>query len=118
MIVIAVSRSAVMFKWHIFRCSVACFMVVVLAASLTRASTSVYKQVYPDIEEESLHRFCDSRNETCPLFITLLMSFGGIYKSNGAIPGIQIALDEINRNSTMLPGYKLHYTLKDSNVSS
>ena len=97
---------------------VACF--IVLAASLTQASTSVYKQVYPDIEEDSLHHsdLCDPRNEICPLFITLLMSFGGIYKSNGAIPGIQIALDEINRNSAMLPGYKLHYILKDSNVRS
>ena len=95
---------------------VACFIVLAASLTLTRASTSVYKQVYPDIEEELLHRFCDPRNEICPLFITLLMSFGGIYKSNGAIPGVQIALDEINRNSTMLPGYKLHYTLKDSNV--
>ena len=50
------------------------------------------------------------------LYFALMMSFGGEYKSSGAIPGVQVALDKINNDSTLLPGYKLHYTLTDSRV--
>ena len=79
----------------------------------------IYKQIYPEVNNSLLlnSRYCDPDNQTCPLFIAFLISFGGIYKSNGAIPGVQIALDEINSDPSMLPGYTLHYTLKDSNVS-
>ena len=63
-------------------------------------------EIYPNITDKK------------PLFLAFLISFGGAYKSNGGLPGVQIALDEINRDPSMLPGYSLHYTLKDSNVSS
>ena len=85
-----------------------------------RGGKDVYKQSYPPVNDSLLSSqdYCDpDSNQTCPLFIAFLTSFGGIYKSNGGIPGVQIALDEINRDSSMLPGYTLHYTLKDSNVS-
>ncbi len=32
------------------------------------------------------------------------------------VPGVQVALDQINSDPTMLPGYTLHYTLVDSKV--
>jgi len=35
----------------------------------------------------------------------------------GGIPGLMVALDEINSDSTILPGYSLHYTLSDTAVS-
>ena len=44
------------------------------------------------------------------------MSFGGAYTSSGVIPGIQVALDQINSRQDILPGYTLHYTLQDSQV--
>ncbi len=78
-----------------------------------------YKHVYPpaNISINQLSCVPDiSVNKTCPLFIHLVMSFGGAYTSSGAIPGIQVALDQINAKQDILPGYSLHYTLLDSQV--
>ena len=65
-------------------------------------------QVYPDLE--------DMQNGTTPLYFALMQSFSGGYVSAGGIPGLMVALDEINNNSTVLPGYSLHYTLSDDAV--
>ena len=57
---------------------------------------------------------------TQPLFFGLVMSFGGILKSSGVIPGVQVALDLVNNKSgvgsSLLKGYTLHYQLYDSQV--
>ena len=65
-------------------------------------------QLYPDPE--------DVPNGTTPLYFALMQSFSGGYVSAGGIPGLMVALDEINSNSTVLPGYSLHYTLSDDAV--
>ena len=67
-------------------------------------------QVYPDPE--------DLPNGTTPLYFALMQSFSGGYVSAGGIPGLMVALDEINSNSTVLPGYSLHYTLSDNAVGN
>lgn len=77
-----------------------------------------YTDVYPyvDIRQDQLS--CSaSTNGTCPLYIALMVSFGGEFNSSGVIPGVQLALDQINSDATMLPGYTLHYTLKETVVS-
>lgn len=56
-----------------------------------------------------------SRNTT-DLFVAVMMSFRGTFLSSGTIPGIQIALDLINKEKDLLPGYKLHYIALDSKV--
>ena len=66
-------------------------------------------QVYPDLE--------DVQNGTTPLYFALMQSFSGGYVSAGGIPGLMVALDEINNSSNVLPGYSLHYTLTDNAVS-
>ena len=53
---------------------------------------------------------------TKPLFFALITSFGGGFNSSHMIPGVQLALDRINQDPQMLPGYTLHYTLTDSQV--
>ena len=45
------------------------------------------------------------------------MSFGGNIDSSGAVPGVRVALDRINNDTSLLPGYSLHYALSDSRVS-
>ena len=68
---------------------------------------SSYLQLYPPVDET---------DERTPLYFALTLSFGGSYKSIGALPGVQIALDYINSEPSILPGYTLHYTLTDSQV--
>jgi len=65
-------------------------------------------QVYPNLE--------NVMNGTTPLYFALMQSFSGGYVSAGGIPGLMVALDEINSNSTVLLGYSLHYTLSDNAV--
>ena len=52
-----------------------------------------------------------------PLVFGLIMSFGGNIDSSGAVPGVRVALDRINNDTSLLPGYSLHYALSDSRVS-
>ena len=88
------------------------------------SAVGVYEDIYPSIVNLSLLdsvQDCDpdtSPDGTCPLFFGLLSSFGGVFRSSGCIPAVQVALDEINNDSSILPGYSLHYTLKDSQVCS
>ena len=93
-----------------------------LPLSYMANAVGVYEEIYPSIANFSLLdsvQDCDpdvSSDGTCPLFFGLMYSSGGLYQSSGCIPGIQIALDEINQDSSIIPGYSLHYTLKDSQV--
>jgi hypothetical protein len=100
-----------------------CLLGFLIFPSVVQTS-GVYKQVYPEVDlghnGVNHSSYCDpslNPNGTCPLFIAFMISFGGAFKSNGGLPGVQIALEEINSDPQMLPGYTLHYTLKDSSVS-
>ena len=80
-----------------------------------------YKEIYPYVDITRDHQSCvpdptAGANGTCPLYIALMMSFGGDFVSSGAIPGVQLAINQINSDSSILPGYTLHYTLLDTQV--
>ena len=77
---------------------------VMLASSF---SPWPYLQIYPPINES------DGRT---PLHFAHMLSFGGDFRSIGALPGTQLALDYVNSHPSILPGYSLHYTLTDSQV--
>lgn len=82
-------------------------------------NVATYKHIYPPANISVDQQSCSpdpAAGRTCPLFVALLMSFGGAYTSSGVVPALQVALDQINADSSMLPGYTLHYTLKDSQV--
>ena len=81
--------------------------VLAVMAGLLSASEWPYLQIYPPLNET------DGRT---PLFLALALSFGGTFKSIGVLPGVQVALDYINSEPALLPGYTLHYTLTDSQV--
>ena len=66
-----------------------------------------YLQIYPPVNES------DART---PLYFALLQSFGSEYNGSGSVAGLEVALDRINSDPTLLPGYSLHYTLTDSQV--
>lgn len=65
---------------------------------------------YPPLENRT-----DGRT---PIVFGLIVSFGGSFNSSGAVPGVRVALDQINNNTDLLPGYSLHYALSDSQVCS
>ena len=64
-------------------------------------------QVYPNVTDERT-----------ALYFAFMQSFSGGYISSGGIAGVMVALDEINdgSRSSILPGYRLYYTLSDNAV--
>lgn len=54
---------------------------------------------------------------TTKLYFGLMEPFSGGFDGSGTVPGIEVALDQINSNSSILPGYSLHYILVDGKVS-
>ena len=81
-----------------------------------------YKEIYPYVDITKDQQSCVPEpgaadgNGTCPLYIALMMSFGGGFVSSGVIPGVQLAINQINSDPLILPGYTLHYTLVDTQV--
>ena len=45
-----------------------------------------------------------------------MLAFSGDFVSAPLASGVQIALNLINEDKSLLPGYKLHYTFSDSKV--
>ena len=90
-------------------------------AAADSANFGPYLDIYPPVEgdiRDNDHQFScvPSPNKSCPLYIALSVSFGGEYLSSGVTASIQYALDQINNDSSLLPGYSLHYTVTDSQV--
>lgn len=91
-------------------------VALISVASLTALAqpepswTRPYLRVYPPVSAD------ENTGGIKSLYFALMMSFGGDLKSSGTIPGVEAALDGINSDPTLLPGYKLHYTLTDSQV--
>ena len=80
-----------------------------------------YLEVYPSANLSRSQLDCtpqpaDDNGTACPLYIALMMSFGSEYDSSGVIASVQYALDQINDDPYLLPGYSLHYTLTDTQV--
>ncbi len=85
-------------------------LLVAAVALLAGLSSAQYLDVYPE-------RDTGDGNTTKPLYFGLMQAFGGGYDGRNNVLGVQVALDEINSDPSMLPGYRLHYTLSDSQVS-
>lgn len=66
-------------------------------------------RVYPPVNTS------DSR---VPLYFGLIQGLNGSsgYQSPGAVAGVEVALDRINNDTNVLPGYSLHYVLANAEV--
>ena len=72
-----------------------------------------YLEVYPDPRDD------DMLQGRTPLYFSLIQSLGGPlsqFDASGSVAGVKIALDRINNDSSLLPGYTLHYTFANSKV--
>lgn len=56
--------------------------------------------------------------EPITLWFSFITSISGSFKASGAIPAIDLALEQINNNTNILHDYQLNYsTIEDSGVS-
>ena len=53
---------------------------------------------------------------TNDLYFSFITSNSGGFASGGSVPAIDIALQQIAMNGSILPDYSLNYTLQDSEV--
>lgn len=86
------------------------FAILILLQYLSCVSSAApwpYLQIYPPV---------NGSDDRMPLYFALMLS-RRIPSSIRALPGVQIALDYINNHPSILPGYTLHYTLSDSEVT-
>jgi gamma-aminobutyric acid type B receptor len=81
-------------------------LLLLVSQSGLLASAGVYNLEDPYPPEDS-----DSR---VPLYFSLIQSFSGQYISSYSLPGLQLALDLINEDETLLPGYSLHFVITDT----
>ena len=88
----------------------ACFLIAIAAYSavLCPAVSAFYERVYPPVDSIS--------DNSSHVYIGLMVSFADVANSSGSVPGVKVALDLINADPHLLPGYTLHYVLSDSQV--
>lgn len=55
-----------------------------------------------------------ARGQDKELHIAFITSFDGEYDSSVTVPAVQLATEEVNKNDTILPGYKLVVELIDN----
>ena len=96
------------------QCLRASILLLLLSACEGQCSLSFdtdnYLEVYPD-PRDSLQK------GLIPLYFSLIQVISGPFAGNsGSVAGVKVALDRINNDSSLLPGYTLHYTLGDSEV--
>ena len=74
-----------------------------------------YLEVYPDPQDPEVLQ------GRTPLHFALIQSLGGEYSqfdASGSLAGVKVALDWINNDTSLLPGYTLHYAVANSQVCS
>ena len=84
-----------------------------LSSSQPSFNSDTYLEVYPDPTDPEVLK------GRTPLYFALIQSLGGPssqFDGSGSIAGVKVALERINNDTTLLPGYTLHYTLTDSKV--
>ena len=60
----------------------------------------------------------DDGGELKPIYIAFMTAFSGSFVSSGTIPAVQLAIERVNNDSTLLRGYRLNYTtVYDTQVS-
>ena len=95
----------------------ALLLVLLLSAdevSLSSDPADDYYEVYPDSNDPEVLQ------GRTPLHFALLQSLGGEnsqFVGPGVLAGVRVALDRINNDSSLLPGYSLHYTAANSKVA-
>ena len=58
------------------------------------------------------------KSNIAPLHFSYITTKTGGFVSSGGIPAVDLALEQINQRTDILPGYSLNYTsVLDSNVS-
>ncbi len=52
-----------------------------------------------------------------PLYLSAYFTLGGAWDGSGILPAVEMALDHINENADVLPGYELKMVWNDTRVS-
>ena len=58
------------------------------------------------------------KDDLKPIYFAFMTAFSGSFVSSGTIPAVNLAIERVNSNMTLLQGYRLNYTtVYDTQVS-
>ena len=100
---------------YLRQASIVPVLLVLVSAQSLHYNPDDYLEVYPDPRDPEVLQ------GRTPLYFALIQSLGGPFSefdASGSVAGVKIALDRINNDSSLLPGYTLHYTFANSQVHS
>ena len=85
-------------------------LLLLLHGVFSQTNEPALLEVYPDPSNPEVLQ------GRTPLHFALILSFSDPFDSSGSLAGVKVALDRINSDSSLLPGYTLHYALTDCKV--
>ena len=88
----------------------AIFLLIFACVESLSYDPADYLEVYPDPTDPEVLQ------GRTPLYFSHIVSLEGQYVSDGTVPGVKVAVDRINNDTSLLHGYTLHYTLADDKV--
>ena len=91
--------------------------ILLIAAVLVLLAPMRAGAVTSPVFKEIIHPPVNASDGRTPLYFSLIQSFSGQYISAYSLVGLELALDIINDDPTLLPGYSLHYVFTDAPVS-
>ena len=79
------------------------------------SSQTTYRPSSPSSPSNSTKDVAQHESKT-PLYIGAFFPFGGGWDASGIIPAVEMALDDINARTDILPGYELRMVWNDTQV--
>ena len=89
--------------------AISIFLITELVQSLSYDPDD-YLEVYPDPRDPEVLQ------GRIPLHFAFIQSQSREFNSSGSVAGVKVALDRINNDNSLLPGYTLHFTYANSEV--
>ena len=83
-----------------------------------KQTDDIYSQVGNTSDNSSTTQLDKAERELKDLWIVGLFPMNGTWPGGlGQLPAVQLGVEDVNKDPTMLPGYKLHITVNNTQVS-
>ncbi len=82
------------------------------------SSVQIEPSGMPNASDSDTHQEVPRGDAKIPLYLGGFTTAGGLWISNGIVPSVELAFDQINARSDILPDYVIKVIWNDTQVSS